>query len=167
MRRQIVVVGTGGQGIVLLARVLGEAGRREGVPVLTAETHGMAMRGGSVVCQVKLGDFASPLVLPGRADVLLGLDEAEAVRNRHYLAPGGASIINTPSPTAAGEVDALPLAREAGSPKILNMVLLGYAAGIGVLGLSPEALRAAVKAVSPAEHRPVNLAAFDRGFGAS
>lgn len=163
MRRQIVVVGTGGQGIILLARVLGEAGRREGVPVLTAETHGMAMRGGSVICQVKLGAFASPLVLPGRADVLLALDAEEAARNRHYLAPGGWSVVNTPTPAAAGEVDALAIAREAGSPKNLNMALLGFAEGTGALGLAADALRDAIAALSPETHRAANLAAFDHG----
>lgn len=163
MRRQIVVVGTGGQGIILLARMLAEAGRRDNVPVLTAETHGMAMRGGSVICQVKLGDFASPLVLPGRADVLLGLDAEEAARNRHYLRPGGAAIVHTTAPAAPGEVDALALARAAGSPKMLNMALLGCAVGAGALGLSLEAVRQAVAALSPETHRAANLAAFDRG----
>lgn len=163
MRRQIVVVGTGGQGIILLARVLGEAGRREGLPVLTAETHGMAMRGGSVICLVKLGEFASPLVLPGRADALLGLDPTEAAHHRHYLSPRGTAVVNTPTPSAPGEVDALALAREAGSPKTLNMALLGYAAGAGALGLAAETLREAVAALSPERQRPTNLSAFDRG----
>jgi indolepyruvate ferredoxin oxidoreductase beta subunit len=167
MRRQIVCAGTGGQGIILLARVICEAGRREGIPVLSAETHGMAMRGGSVVCQVKLGDFASPLVLPGRADVLLGLEAAEAERNRHYLRPEGLSILNTPTPAAPGEVDALALARASGSPKNLNMVIAGFAAGRNALGVRAESLRDAVTSLSPERHRATNLAAFDLGVKAA
>ncbi|NTU60036.1 MAG: pyruvate ferredoxin oxidoreductase, partial [Deltaproteobacteria bacterium] len=146
-----------------LTRVLGEAGLREGVPVLSAETHGMAMRGGSVVCQVKLGDFASPLILPGRADLLLGLDAEEAGRNRHFLNAEGVAVVNTPSPARRGEVDALALARASGSPQNLNMVLLGFATGLGALGLADDSVRGAVAALSPEKHRAANLAAFDEG----
>ena len=163
MRRQIVCVGTGGQGIILLTRVLCEAGRREGVPVLSAETHGMAMRGGSVVCQVKLGAFASPLILPGRADVLLGLEAEEAEQHRYYLGAGGLAVVNTPSPSGRTEVDALALARAVGSPKSVNIVLAGFAAGLGALGLPGEAVREAVAALSPERHRAANLAAFEQG----
>ena len=167
MRRQIVIVGTGGQGIILVARMLAEAARREGIQVIAAETHGMAMRGGSVVCQVKLGDFASPLVLPGRADVLLGLDATEAERNRHYLGPEGVAVVHTTAPGKAGEVDALAIARAIGSPKNLNVALLGYAAGLDVLGLPAQAVREAIVSLSPENHRPANLAAFDQGGAAA
>lgn len=163
MKKQIVCVGTGGQGIILLTRVLCEAGMKQGVSVLSAETHGMAMRGGSVVCQVKLGDFASPLILPGRADVLLGLEAEEAARNRHFLHAGGIAAVNTPRPARPGEIDALKVARLAGSPQSLNMALLGFASGLGALGIACEALREAVRALSPDRHRSANLAAFDGG----
>ena len=88
MRLQALCVGTGGQGVIWLARAMGEAAARQSVAVISAETHGMAMRGGSVVCHVKLGSFASPLVLAGRADLVLALDAAEAERYRHFLRPG-------------------------------------------------------------------------------
>lgn len=163
MRRQILCVGTGGQGIILLARVLCEAALREGIPVISAETHGMAMRGGSVVCQVKLGGFASPLILPGRADLLLALDANEAERNRYYLGSEGVSVVNTAAPAVFGEVDALSIAREGGSPQALNMALLGFAAGLEVLGVAAEALEAAVSELSPERHRGINVEAFRRG----
>lgn len=166
MRRQIVCVGTGGQGIILLARVLCEAGRRQGLEVLSSEVHGMAMRGGSVACQVKLGEFTSPLVLPGRADVLLGLDASEAEKNRFYLAPDGVEVVNHQAPSRKGEVDALSLARRAGSPQALNMALLGYAAGLGAFSLPSELLRQCANDLSPERHRAVNLAAFDAGMSA-
>lgn len=167
MRRQIICVGTGGQGVILLVRVLCEAARRQGLPVISAETHGMAMRGGSVICQVKIGGFASPLVLPGRADAMLALDAAEAARNRYQLSPTGAAIVNTPNPSAPGEFDALALAREAGSAQALNMVLLGFAAGGGAAGVSADALRQAVHDLSPERHRDTNLRAFDLGSAAA
>jgi indolepyruvate ferredoxin oxidoreductase beta subunit len=166
MRRQIVCVGTGGQGVILLVRVLCEGARKEGLPVLSAETHGMAMRGGSVICEVKIGGFASPLVLPGRADAMLALDAGEAERNRYYLGPSGAAIVNTPTPSVPGEVDALTLAREAGSPQALNMVLLGFAAGQDAVGVSGDSLRRAVHDLSPERHRDTNLRAFDLGRAA-
>jgi indolepyruvate ferredoxin oxidoreductase, beta subunit len=166
MRQQIVCVGTGGQGIILLARVICEAARAQGVNVLSSEVHGMAMRGGSVACQVKLGDFASPLVLPGRADLLLGLDPNEAAKNRYYLSAGGKEVTHTSSPAGPGQVDALAIARKAGSPQALNVALLGYAAGFGAFEMSPDRLREAVVALSPARHREVNLAAFDGGRSA-
>ena len=167
MKRQILCAGTGGQGIILLARVLCEAAMKEGKPVISAETHGMAMRGGSVACQVKIGGFASPLILPGRADVLLALEPGEAARNRYYLGVSGTSVVNTTAPSASGEVDALSIARQAGSPQALNMALLGFAAGLGVLGVGTETLEAAVADLSPDRHRAVNLGAFGGGRSAS
>jgi indolepyruvate ferredoxin oxidoreductase beta subunit len=167
MKRQILCAGTGGQGTILLARVLCEGAMREKRPVISAETHGMAMRGGSVVCQVKIGGFASPLILPGRADVLLALDAGEAARHRYYLGARGVSVVNTPAPSAPGEVDALSLARGAGSAQALNMALLGFAAKLGVLGVGAETLEVAVEHLSPERHRAVNLRAFRGGRTAS
>ena len=167
MRLQALCVGTGGQGVIWLARAMGEAAARQSVAVISAETHGMAMRGGSVVCHVKLGSFASPLVLAGRADLVLALDAAEAERYRHFLRPGGREVVNAPSPGGSDRVDASALARVAGAPRALNAALLGYADGRGVLGFDPAVLRESVGAISPREHREGNLAAFDAGRAAA
>ncbi len=167
MKLQALCVGTGGQGVIWLARALGETAARQAVAVISAETHGMAMRGGSVVCHVKLGPFASPLVLAGRADLLLALDAAEAERYRHFLRPGGRAVVNDPAGREPDRVDASALARAAGAPRALNATLLGYADGRGVLGLDPAVLREAVGAISPGEHREANLAAFDAGRAAA
>lgn len=167
MRLQALCAGTGGQGVIWLARVLGEAAARRSVPVLSAETHGMAMRGGSVVCHVKLGPFASPLVLAGRADLLLALDAAEAERYRHFLRPGGRAVVNGPPSGEPGRVDAAAAARAAGAPRALNAALLGFADGLGAVALDPAALRDAVAAVSPPEHREASLAAFEAGRAAA
>ncbi len=160
MRRQILCAGRGGQGVVWLGRVLGEAARRTGAPVLTAETHGMAMRGGSVVCHVKIGPFSSPLIRAGRADVLLALDPAEADRNRFFLGPEGAALVHP------ADVDALALAEAAGAPRGANAALLGAACGRGLTGIDPGAVEAAVAELSPPGAREANLRAFRAGLDA-
>jgi indolepyruvate ferredoxin oxidoreductase beta subunit len=132
-RRQIVLSGVGGQGILFLSRLLAEAAIAGGLPVLTSETHGMAQRGGVVVSHLKVGGFDSPLVRAGRADLLLVLKEENVVLHREFLADGGALIVNAPVPVDAGPgvrvhaVAADALALSAGTPQAVNLVLLGFA----------------------------------------
>jgi len=132
-RQQIVLSGFGGQGILFLSRLLAEAAIAGGFPVLTSETHGMAQRGGVVVSHLKVGEFDSPLVRTGRADLLLVLKEENVSIHRHFLADGGTLVVNAPVPTNAGprarvhSVDADALALSAGAPHAVNLVLLGFA----------------------------------------
>ena len=81
MDLQMVIAGLGGEGIIFMTRVLVEGLYRSGYPVISTETHGMAMRGGSVISQVKIGDHQSPLIRYGEADILLGTSTVEAKRN--------------------------------------------------------------------------------------
>jgi len=133
MRRQMVLSGVGGQGVLFLSRLLAEAAIACGFPVLTSETHGMAQRGGVVVSHLKVGGFDSPLVRAGRADLLLVLKEENVALHREFLADGGAMIVNAPAPIEAGSrvrvhtVDADALALAAGVPHAANLVLLGFA----------------------------------------
>jgi indolepyruvate ferredoxin oxidoreductase beta subunit len=133
MRRQVVLSGVGGQGILFLSRLLAEAAIAGGFPVLTSETHGMAQRGGVVVSHLKVGGFDSPLVRMGRADLLLVLKEENVVLHRAFLADGGALVVNAAAPTDAGPrvrvhaVDADALALAAGAPHAVNLILLGFA----------------------------------------
>ena len=132
-RRQIVLSGVGGQGILFLSRLLAEAAIAGGFPVLTSETHGMAQRGGVVVSHLKVGGFDSPLVRAGRADLLLVLKEENVALHREFLADGGALVVNAPAPVDAGPgvrvhaVGADALALSAGTPHAANLVLLGFA----------------------------------------
>jgi len=132
-RQQIVLSGVGGQGILFLSRLLGEAAIAGGFPVLTSETHGMAQRGGVVVSHLKVGGFDSPLVRTGRADLLLVLKEENVALHREFLADGGTLVVNAPVPTDAGPrvrvyaVDADALALSAGAPHAVNLILLGFA----------------------------------------
>ena len=91
----ILLAGVGGQGTVLASKLLARAAMDAGLNVRTAETIGMAQRGGCVVSHVRTGDdIASPLVPKHTADVMIAFEPAEAVRCLDYLAPDGAVIVN-------------------------------------------------------------------------
>jgi indolepyruvate ferredoxin oxidoreductase beta subunit len=93
--KSIVLVGVGGQGILLASEILAQAAMLEGYDVKTNEVHGMAQRGGSVVAQVRYGPVVhSPLVARGSAQVLGALEQIEALRFAHFLKPGGLAVVN-------------------------------------------------------------------------
>lgn len=128
LRQQIVISGVGGQGVLFVTRLLAEAAIARGFPVLTAETHGMAQRGGSVVSHLKVGDFASPLIRSGCADGLLGLKAESLDLHGHYIRPGGWRIVNSTTALAgAACLDANALAARTDNPRAVNLVMLGFA----------------------------------------
>ncbi|MDD1670000.1 MAG: 2-oxoacid:acceptor oxidoreductase family protein, partial [Methanomicrobiales archaeon] len=90
----LLIVGVGGQGVILAASVIGEACLIVGREVKAAETHGMAQRGGSVECHVRIDGRYGPLIPPGGADLLVAFELIEALRYRHFLKPGGTLIAN-------------------------------------------------------------------------
>ncbi len=181
----ILIVGIGGQGTVLASNVLGEACIAEGKPVRSAETHGMAQRGGSVENHVRIGAEHGSLIAPGTADLLIAFDLLEALRYRHYLPEGGRVVTNSRfvAPTSvymqnlrvpsedeiladlAGlsvtSIDAAALAAEAGSLLAQNIVLLGAASND--IPLSPEALLEAVRKCVPKKTVEINEKAFRLG----
>lgn len=132
-RRQIVLSGVGGQGILFITRLLAETAIAGGLPVLVSETHGMAQRGGVVVSHLKAGGFHSPLVRPGRADLLIVLKEENLAFHRTFLADGGSLVVNAQAPRDAGSgvrvhaIDADALALSNGNPQAVNLVVLGFA----------------------------------------
>jgi indolepyruvate ferredoxin oxidoreductase beta subunit len=147
----IVIVGVGGQGVILISDVIGRAGVMAGKPVRGAETHGMAQRGGSVINHTRIGCRFSPMVASGGADVLLALEPAEALRFAHFLSPQGTALVNTgpvlPVSVTTGKfvypcmeeiiaqlrghclevksMDATALALQAGTAQAMNVVMLG------------------------------------------
>ncbi len=131
--RQIVLSGVGGQGILFITRLLAETAIAGGLPVLASETHGMAQRGGVVVSHMKVGGFHSPLVRPGRADLLIVLKEENLALHRTFLADGGSLVVNAQAPPDAGSgvrahsIDADALALSGGIPQAVNLVVLGFA----------------------------------------
>ena len=164
MKQQIFVSGIGGQGVLFLTRVIAQAAVAGGLPVLTAETHGMAQRGGTVLSTIKVGDFASPLIRSGQADVGLLLWDANLVVHEGLLKPGGGLLINTAGACKGLCIDAVGLARELGNPVLANLVLLGLAVRHGVLFCNVEACRDAIRLLAPEKFLDQNLAAFALGL---
>ena len=187
MKIDIKLSGVGGQGILSIATVIGEAATAAGLQLKQAEVHGMSQRGGDVQSDLRLSTDAicSDLIPLGQADLIISMEPMEALRYLPYLAPTGAVVtasrpfVNIPNyPEEAAllaELDALPhvvrldidaLAREKGLPKSANMILLGMAAPSLPL-LQPAQLREAIARVFARKGDAVvnaNLEAFDLGF---
>jgi indolepyruvate ferredoxin oxidoreductase beta subunit len=165
MRQQIVVSGLGGQGVLFLTRVVAEAALRRGAAVLTAETHGMAQRGGSVLSTIKIGAFRSPLIAAGSADVGLFLAAENLSVHGPLLRPDGALLVSSGEPGPYRAVDAAAVARTLGAPVLANLVLLGAAVAADLLCLGQAEVEATIRAISPPKLVEANLVAFHRGLG--
>ena len=132
---QIVISGVGGQGVLFITRLLAEAAIAKGLPVFTSETHGMAQRGGTVISHLKVGEFTSPLINPGRADGLIALKAESLVQHGGYIKQGGWAVVNSATAvTGASDqlfqpsfFDADRLAQAMSAPKTLNLLMLGFA----------------------------------------
>ena len=178
----ILIVGVGGQGTLLAAKVLGEYATLTGQEVKLSEVHGMSQRGGSVVTHVRYGEAVhTPVIWEGGADVVLAFEPLEALRYKHFLATGGRILTNeTPIPPMsvatglatypdvkaemnATYVPATDLALRAGSIKCVNMVMLG--ALTKLLDLDYEAMNKAIKAVVK-KALDMNLEAVRLGYEA-
>ena len=127
-----IICGRGGQGIITVNRMLGEIAARIGLKVISAETHGMAMRGGSVATYIKIGGFSSPSIGDGEADFMIATDAGEANRNLGGCAPGALVIVDSPVKPSFGadmkiiSIDASRIAREKfGSEIASGSILLG------------------------------------------
>lgn len=186
MKANIIIVGVGGQGILLTSKILGYLALKMGDDVKVSEVHGMSQRGGSVITYVRVGDRVhSPVVGIGQADYLLSFEALEAARASAFLKPDGVAIVNTqeilPMPVITGaasypasvldafagrevlSTDAMKIAVEAGSQKALNLVLLGMLSRR--LPFSEQAWKEAIVACVPKKTLPVNIAAFEKGRG--
>lgn len=179
----IILCGVGGQGTVLASKLTAAASMAKGLNVRSAETIGMAQRGGSVLSYLRIGECASPLINNGCADLIIGFEPAETVRALPYLKEGGIVITSDRAMmpvTAAlqgsdyegskmtdylksfegGRIGKLVIVntddamRDLGSPKVMNMVLLGAAARGGFLGevTIDDIKQAIVKKVKPQFH---------------
>jgi len=185
MNVQMVISGVGGQGVLLVTRIFSEFALQEGFPIIGSEDHGMSQRGGSVMTHLKIGDFDSPLVKKGSADILLSLDKNEAYKTLPYLKPslngrnGGLCFINAPDPNYMNEeinaylkekgietyvFGADHLAREMGSVQSANIALIGFAAAHARFPFPCERLREAIEKVTPLRFRESSLKIFEKGF---
>ncbi len=186
MTKSIMIVGVGGQGSLLASTLLGKLLVTEGYDVKVSEVHGMSQRGGSVVTYVRYGDKVySPIIEKGDADCIISFEKLEAARWVQYLKKDGVIITNTqqidPMPVVIGAVDypadiltelsekvkvlaldALSLAEEAGSPRAVNIVLMGRLAR--QLDIPRDKWENALKSVVKPQFVDINLKAFELGY---
>lgn len=189
MKRDIILSGVGGQGILSIATVIGRAALAQGLRIKQAEVHGMSQRGGDVQSNLRISssEIRSDLIPRGAADVIISLEPMEALRYLPWLAGDGWVITNTtplvnipdyPAEEALRrELEKLPhvvildvdaLARAAASPRSANMALLGAAAPF--LEIGPEKLEAGIRDIFARKGEAVvetNLAAFRAGLEAA
>jgi len=189
VKRDLILAGVGGQGLLALAAVIGEAARSLKLHVLQAEVHGMAQRGGVVQSHLRYSDqrIHSALIKEGTAHLILSLEPMEALRYLPHLTIDGAVITNSvpfknipeypDEETIEREIlhipnhrliDAVDLAKAAGAIQAANMVMLG--AGAPFLELPLETLEAGIRTVFAGKLKAVieiNLLAFRLGFEAS
>ncbi|NLZ45608.1 MAG: indolepyruvate oxidoreductase subunit beta [Clostridiales bacterium] len=185
MNINCLLCGVGGQGTVLASKLIAFSAMEKGLEVRTAETIGMAQRGGCVVSHVRTGKgISSPMIPKGEADVIIAFEPAEAVRNIGFLKEGGRVIVNkkpvkpvTASLTGSeydGEemlkylednvsnlnvVDGDDICLKCGSSKVLNIVLLAAAAKSGALGITIEELKSAITKRIPEKFHELNMTA--------
>ena len=177
----IIIVGVGGQGILLTSKILGYLALERGMEVKVSEVHGMSQRGGSVITHVRIGDSVhSPLIDEGNADYVLSFEWLEALRAQNYLKADGVLIANTqrisPMPVIMGAaqypdaqpsrgklvaLNAMSLAVQAGSPRAVNIVLLGVLSRF--IRWPEDTWELAIRACVPPKTLDVNLSAFRMG----
>lgn len=187
MKKDIILAGVGGQGILSIATVIGEAALAEGLYLKQAEVHGMSQRGGDVQSNLRLSSepIHSDLIAKGGADLIISLEPMEALRYVSYLKPDGwivtssVPFVNIPNYPNIAEVlghirayknhvllDVDTLAKEAGAPaQAANMVLLG--AAIPMLGIDHDKMVAGVERVFQRKGDAVvatNKAAIEAGY---
>jgi indolepyruvate ferredoxin oxidoreductase beta subunit len=188
----IVLAGVGGQGILLAAEILGTAALKEGLNVRVSEIHGMAQRGGAVFSTVRIGEnVLAPTVLEGQADVLLGFEPLETLRNIKYASKKTLVVMSAelvpPLELAAKNtryldieeivekirtfaedvivVETARLAQHAGSRIVGNVVLIGASMATHRLPVKPESLMEALCELVPKKRVQINIKAFKLGRG--
>ena len=189
MKKDIILAGVGGQGILTIATIIGDAATVAGLNLKQAEVHGMSQRGGSVVTYVKYGERVdSPVICRGEADVILSFEQLEAARWLPYLKKGGTLVTNiqkiNPMPVITGAAqypaqlvekiqaagmdidafDALSLAEQAGSAKAVNIVLMGRLSKY--FDIPADEWLSAIEASVPPKFLELNKKAFQLGLEA-
>ena len=188
MTKNIMIVGVGGQGTLLTSRIIGKTALEAGLDVKISEVHGMAQRGGSVVTFVRFGEKVyEPVVEEGQADVIIAFERLEAMRYSHFLKKDGVLVVNDcridPMTVVIGaktypegiieslkkdhkvlSIDRMEIAKALGNSKVLNSVVLGFAAKH--VGFDKETWLSVVERTVPAKTIDINKAAFIKGYEA-
>ncbi len=184
----VLIVGVGGQGVVLASNILCEVAARAGLDVKKSEIHGMSQRGGVVTSHVRFGKKVfSPLVAAGSSDAVLAFEAAEGLRFAHEVKQGGSLFVSTQKikpPSGGGKkvkpypedaidqaktvckgavvpVDAAKIARDLGNPRLANTILLG-ALSTG-LDIPEEIWKEMIRKMVPPKTIELNIQAFDKG----
>lgn len=186
MNKNIILCGVGGQGTILASKLISTAAMEKNIPVMSAETIGMAQRGGSVFSHLRMGEeIYSPMIARGTADIILGFEPGETVRMLPYLKKGGQVVVSARpvmpvTASLSGSVydgkemldylkkqvehlqivDTKKACEELGSAKVVNLLLLGAAARSGALGLTEEDIRKAVEKRLPEKFHALNFQAL-------
>lgn len=187
--KSCLICGVGGQGTVLASRIIAAAAMEKGFMTRTAETIGMAQRGGCVVSHVRIGDKVSSSMIPfGKADVIIGFEPGEVVRNLHYLKKDGIVIVckKEIQPVTAslsgtdykGEdmiefinrkvskcyvIDGEKICEECGSSKVLNVALVGAMGKSQVLDLTVQDIEKVLKQKLKPQFLEINQKALELG----
>ena len=188
-KTNIVLTGVGGQGIITAANILGKAAVKAKINVFVSETHGMAQRGGAVICSVRLGNVTGPLVPSGSADAIVSLEPVETLRYMS-LTNKDTKIVTDVNPVvpftvATGEeeypelsnvfkemekyanlykIDANKISKDAGATITKNIVMLGALAALEVIPFKSEILLETILENVPQKFKDINKKAFEGGF---
>ncbi len=187
----VAITGVGGQGVLSLAEILAKAALHCDLNVRVGEIHGMAQRGGHVICTVRIGENAKgPIIDAGSAHLLVGFEPIETLREIHLIKQGGCVLMSShvqyPVAVSMGqaeypshdeiiknmnvftdkiiEFDALDLAIKAGSSRSLNMVMLGAIIGTGLIPVTEDAVIEVVKDAFPKKFEKINVSATKLGL---
>lgn len=190
MKMDCLLAGVGGQGTVLASKIIAQTAMEAGACVRTSETIGMAQRGGSVVSHVRIGQrHCGPAVPKEKANLLIGFEPAEAVRNFPYLRRQGAVLANVqpvmPVTASLGGaaydvtavlafleeragrvvfIDGKALCEKAGSAKVLNVIMLGAAIREGLLPFDKAQIMGTIARKLPPKFVDLNSRAFEIGY---
>lgn len=190
-KTNIVLTGVGGHGVITAADILGKAAVAAGVNVFVSEVHGMAQRGGSVNCTIRMGNVSGPLVPSGSADVIVSTEPIEALRYI-YFANKNTKIITDITPVIPFTVsvgleeypdleevfkeiysksklykfNAVEIAKNAGALITKNVVMLGALAASDTLPFDPDILKKTILDNVPEKYKEINKKAYENGFNA-
>lgn len=187
-KMDLLITGVGGQGVVLVSDIIGEAALAAGYDVKKTDTLGMAQRGGSVISHVRIApEVWSPLIKEGEVDLMLALEKLEAARWSHYLRPGGIAMVNNheqpPLSVSLGKerypsqrdiadtlkrrtdrvffIDGTSRAEELGNVRTLNIFMLGCLSLFAPLKVN--VWKESISQRMPQNIRKINLTAFEQG----
>ena len=188
--KKILFTGVGGQGTLLASRLLGHAAMKAGLDVRVSEVHGMAQRGGVVESTVMLGGLKSPIISKGQADILIGFEPLETLRalercskksvvitNKNPIIPITVKLGQFEYPDMDGwfdfmkdnfrrfcVLDADALAKEAGTSKAVNVVLLGALIALEEIPIDRDMVLETIKREVKAKFVEPNIKAFELGY---